>query len=366
MDDLVVAYSKNLSKGGLFLRTDKSLPAGSIVRLHIELPDGGGELVLECRVVYVRDPTDWDSLGQAAGMGIQFVDPDDEARGRIERFIAECSVPSSNAVATPRPSRQVNVLVVDDDEAYCKVASDPFRARGDIVRIAHDGIQAFAECLKEKPDVILCDVQMPKMDGWQLLRLVRSRPALASVAFVLLSQLDSEEARLRGYRLGVDDYIAKPYRPEEVVARADRAFARAEQVGASATTATLRGDLEQVGLAGLLSFLEFEKKTGTLRVLASEPSSLGSTARHSMADLSAPAAVHREARVRVRDGAPVRVEIEGSSGSGSRRRLFELLDWTAGQFEFVQEDVSEPDEIGVPVASLLLEHAQEQDEGRRP
>ena len=61
----------------------------------------------------------------------------------------------------------------------------------------------------------------------------------------------------------------------------------------------------------------------------------------------------------------LRVEIEGSTTRGSRDRLFDLLDWQRGQFEFVQEEVTDADEIKTPVASLLLDHAQQKDEGRR-
>jgi uncharacterized protein (TIGR02266 family) len=340
MDDLVVAYSKNLSKGGLFLRTDRCLPVDSRVRLHLELPDGGGELTVECRVAYVSEPTDWDAIGHPAGMGIQFADPDDSMRARIEAFIAGCEgepPPSSHRSAEPR-----KVLVVDDDAAYARVASEPFLRRGDQVRVAHDGIEALALCIKEPPDVILSDVQMPRMDGWQLLRLVRSRPALAKVPFVFLTSLDGEADRLRGYRLGVDDFIAKPYRPLEVMARADRALSRARQLTQEAETPTLRGDLEQVGPASVLSFLEMERRTGVL-TLSGEP----------------------VASVFLREGAPVAVEIAGMPSIVSQRELFfDVLARLDGPFAFFSREVSVQDRLHTPVTALLLEHARRTDEGR--
>lgn len=342
MDDLVIGYSKNLSKGGLFLRTEKFLPVDTLVRLHIELPDGGGEITVSCRVAFVRDATDWGSVGQPPGMGIQFLETETDAKERVEKFIAECATQEEPTVESRK--KPLDVLVVDDDEPYCTVASEPFRARGDTVRIAHDGIEALAQCLKRAPDVILCDVQMPRMDGWQFLRLVRARPALAAVPFVFLTTLQSEEDRLLGYKLGVDDYIAKPYKPREVVARCDRAVARAERSKKSdRPRATLRGDLQQVGLASVLSFLELEKKTGVLVVSGATSASIW-----------------------IRDGSPLRVEGEIAVGpsapEGPRGRIFALLDLPTGTFEFGAQSVDGRDELNTTFTSLLLEHARRQDE----
>jgi uncharacterized protein (TIGR02266 family) len=350
LDDLVVGYSKNLSKGGLFLRTDRFLPMDARVRLHIELPDGGGEITVECRVVYVRDETDWGSVGQPPGMGIQFLDPNDEARGRIEKFIAEFGMRGAHAAETAPRKTSIRVLVVDDDATYCKLAAEPFRERGDTVAIARDGIEALAQCIRERPDVVLCDVQMPKMDGWQLLRMVRARPALAEVPFVFLTTLTSEEDRLLGYRLGVDDYIEKPYRPLEVVARADRAISRAARrresgAGTPSDKSSLRGDVEQVSLGSVLSFLEMEKKTGVLEVEGLY-----------------------QARLFVRDGSLLRVErevLEHGSATSDREAVFELLDWRRGTFEFQAGKVAGEDRLRSNITSLLLEHARVRDEAAR-
>jgi len=341
LDDLVIGYSKNLSKGGLFLRTPKLLAVDAVVELHIELPDGGGELVTLCRVAFARNAAEAAKSRQPQGMGIQFLDPKDETRSRIERFIAECS---AELPASERPSRALDVLVVDDEEAYCEVAAEPFRARGDTVRIAHDGIDALALCLKARPDIILCDVQMPRMDGWQLLRLVRARPVLASVPIVFLTTLTSEDDRLLGYRLGVDDFIAKPYRPQEVVARADRAVARADKASdAAGERGKLRGDIEQVGVPSVLAFLELEKKTGVLTVAGKQT-----------------------ARVHLRTGSPVRLELDGATaGSRWKELLFEVLDRRAGPFEFTSGDIKCADEIKTSVTALLLEHARRRDEKGR-
>ena len=344
VDELVIGYSKNLSKGGLFLRTEKFLPVDTRVRLHIELPDGGGEITVDCRVAYIREDVDWGSIGQPPGMGVQFLDPNDEARGRIERFIGDCAIRDAQTPDTPRRPRPVRVLIVDDDVPYCNVAAEPFRVRGDSVCIAHDGIEALAMCLKERPDVILCDVQMPRMDGWQLLRMIRARPALVDVPVIFLTTLKGEEDRLLGYRLGVDDYIEKPYRPAEVVIRADRVMARADSARQANKHPTLRGELEQVSVASVLSFLELEKKTGVLHV-------------------DGP----RKVSIVLKGGAPIRLEEAPGTAprSDQKQALFEVLDWRRGQFEFLAQDVSGDDRLRTNVTSLLLEHARVIDESSR-
>jgi hypothetical protein len=150
-----------------------------------------------------------------------------------------------------------------------------------------------------------------------------------------------------GYRLGVDDFIAKPYRPEEVVARADRAVSRAQNArsGGGDALKSLRGDLEQVSVASVLSFLELDKRTGVLRIIGP-----------------------RALRVHLRDGKPVRVAVEGSSAAapgGPKALLFEALEWTSGSFELSAESVIGPDDVNIAITALLLEHARRRDERAR-
>ena len=80
VDDLVVAYSTNLSRGGLFLRTNRLLEKGSTLDLVMHLPDGEEDLLVPCTVVYVRQGKDV----KAEGMGLKFIDPDDCVKKRLE------------------------------------------------------------------------------------------------------------------------------------------------------------------------------------------------------------------------------------------------------------------------------------------
>lgn len=333
----------NVSRGGIFVKTVRFLPLNAVIRLSIELPNSEGSLPATCRVVYVRDQPESAKSGKPAGMGFEILDMTDEHRQSLERLLRERMVTSP----PPPPSRaegRLHVVVVDDDSRYKDQAAEPFRKRGDIVHTTSDGLEALAMCLKSPPDVILSDVQMPRMDGWQLLRLVRARPSLAAVPVVFLTSLGGESERLLGYQLGVDGYIPKPYEPEELLVRVHQIVRRARNARTSpAVRTTLRGEIEHVGISSLLTFLEMERRSGVLLVIGNEV-----------------------ARLFFGDGRLLRAEIEGTDPKlSSRQVLKRVLEFTSGQFEFAAGDVKVDDEVKGTVTGLLLEHAREADEKKK-
>lgn len=342
IDDLVVALTHDLSRGGLFMRTTRFLPINAIVRVHLELPDGGGELPVICRVAYVRGEAEADATGKPAGMGVEFLDLGADKLAQLERFVAEHVPGAATAAAAAAPRRALDIVVADDDETVRAPVVQALRRRGDRVREADDGLTALAACLKQPPDVVVSDVQMPRMDGWQLVRMLRARPTLARVPLVLLTTLSDDESRLTGYRLGVDDYLNKPVRDDELILRVDRVVARAQE-GRGNERRTLRGDLEHVTLGSVLSFLAVEQKTGVLLVVGD-----GS------------------ARVFLRGGAPLRVEIdEVPVRDSDDPALHALLGWSRGQFEFAPQEVACADDLQTSMTALLLEHARRSDEQSR-
>lgn len=245
--------------------------------------------------------------------------------------------------AAGRGPDALDVLVVDDDPRWREYSAEPFVRRGDRVRTVADGLEALSLCVSDPPDVVLTDVNMPRMDGWQLLRMIRARPNLGGVPVVFLTSLDGDEERLKGYQLGVDAYIPKPFHPDELLLRVHRVVRRRRQAAESDTAGTLRGDLENVSAASLLSFLSVERKTGILVVVG-----------------------ERVARVFLREGRALRVELEGDGPTlPSRDALLDILDWHTGQFEFSVERVGGVDEVRSAISALVLEHARRQDEEGR-
>ncbi len=369
IDKRVSLPGVDVSRGGLFVRTERFLPLGSAIKLTIDERDGSASIPMLCRVVYVHDRAAAKATGKPAGMGLELLDIADNQRPMLERLLRRAgapAVPAARAPAAPAyaapapaasapappaaaratPNRRalaaMNIVVVDDDAHYRKLAAEPFIKRGDTVRTTADGLEALSMCLKDPPDVILSDVQMPRMDGWQLLRLVRARPSLATVPVIFLTMLDDDQARLLGYQLGVDGYIAKPYTPEELLVRVHQIVRRTQKSRTSQLLRTmLRGELEHVAPQSLLAFLEVEKQTGILLLVGPDV-----------------------ARLFFKNGELLRAEIEGSSSS-ARDALWALLDWDNGQFEFAPQDVGGHNELGTTVTALLLEHAHHQDEQKR-
>lgn len=330
----------NLSRGGIFVKTVRFLPQNAVIRLSIEVPGTDIVIPATCRVAFVRNQDEAKATGKTAGMGLELLDISDDKRQELEGILAE----KRAALAPQRvetPDEPLRVVVVDDDPRYRDAAAEPFRSRGDSVVTTSDGLEALALCLKDPPDVVLSDVQMPRMDGWQLLRMIRARPSLASVPVVFLTSLGGEAERLLGYQLGVDAYIPKPYQPEELLVRVHQIVRRAKN---SRTTpglrSSLRGDIEHVGLSSLFTFIEMERKSGTLLVIGDDV-----------------------ARLFFSTGKLLRAEIEGAAPPmPSRKSVMRVLDYGHGQFEFAPGDVTAEDELRTTTTALLLEHARLTDE----
>ena len=340
LDQLVVGYSQNLSKGGVFIKTNRLLPLNSVVRLTIVLPDGTSEIECTARVVHIRGKNEA-SETRPSGIAVRFLDMSHENMALVESFIAESSqefIPPQE----PEPIRKkLDVLVVDDDQAYRQLAAQTMAQQGHKVRMAEDGLQGLAACLKNPPDIVISDVQMPRMDGWNFLRTIRSRPSLASTLVIFQTTLGGEQERLKGYQLGVDDYLPKPYKPEELLARLQRLVARSQAKGQ--TDKALRGDLTQVTLPTVLSMLEFEHKTGVVLVVGEST-----------------------CRIFVREGRPLAIELDGAAPDASQAELAaSVLEWSTGQFEFASQDVSQVDRINTSMQGLIMEAARMTDESNR-
>ncbi len=115
------------------------------------------------------------------------------------------------------------VLVVDDDKTLLRFVSEYLEREGFQVAIADRGQKALRQFYKERPEIVLLDVMMPGMDGWEVCARLKE---LADVPVILLTAKTAEADKLRGFRLGVDDYITKPFSMAELVARIQAVLAR--------------------------------------------------------------------------------------------------------------------------------------------
>jgi len=116
------------------------------------------------------------------------------------------------------------LLLIDDDETLLELVADHARITGYRVVTASNGQDGLRRAAEEKPDLIVLDVMMPGMDGWQVCRQLR---AASSVPIIMLTAKGEEYDKLRGFRLGVDDYITKPFSFAELLARIGAILVRA-------------------------------------------------------------------------------------------------------------------------------------------
>lgn len=116
------------------------------------------------------------------------------------------------------------ILVVDDDEKICQILNLYLRSKGYDVVTCKNGMNAlptFEEC---KPDLVILDVMLPGMDGWEILEKLR---VISSVPVIMLTAKGDTSDRIQGLNCGADDYIVKPFDSKELVARIRAVFRRA-------------------------------------------------------------------------------------------------------------------------------------------
>jgi CheY-like chemotaxis protein len=126
--------------------------------------------------------------------------------------------PIRNAALRTEPT----IIVADDDRTTIMMVQSILRTWKINCRVAHNGKDALDLTREIKPDALLLDVGMPDMDGFQVLSALRADPATRTTPIVMLTAAQSETEIVRGFDLGADDYITKPFRAHEMLARLKR------------------------------------------------------------------------------------------------------------------------------------------------
>lgn len=109
------------------------------------------------------------------------------------------------------------VLIVDDDAKLAKLLTTYFEKAGFLTEVDTDGLNALQIVRQRKPDIIVLDLMLPGLDGWEVCQKIRRDN---DTPIIMLTARDDESDRLVGLEIGADDYVTKPFSPKEVVARA--------------------------------------------------------------------------------------------------------------------------------------------------
>ncbi len=122
-----------------------------------------------------------------------------------------------------QPSPQKKVLVIDDNPTIVELIRHAVNMQGKYsVVVAYDGVQGLERFNAEHPDCVIVDVRMPRMDGYQVVRCLRGDSTSAQTPLIILSAMIEEDDQLTGLLSGVDEYLAKPFKPSVLCATLER------------------------------------------------------------------------------------------------------------------------------------------------
>lgn len=121
------------------------------------------------------------------------------------------------------------VLVVDDDEHILRSLAQYLELEEFSVRTASGGAEALAKVEEEKPDLMVLDVMMPEMDGFEVLENLRRKPETEKLPVIMLTARDQHGDVLKGYQMGVSSYMVKPFNLDELVEVINQVFAEASK-----------------------------------------------------------------------------------------------------------------------------------------
>ncbi len=143
--------------------------------------------------------------------------------------------------AADKSAAPAQILVVEDERDIAALVAYHLTKEGYRVRTAGGGPEALDAVSHERPDLIVLDIMLPGFTGYDVLKELRARPDGADIPVVVLTARREEMDRIKGFELGADDYVTKPFSPQELVLRVSAVLRRAQSPALGRTTRTLRG-----------------------------------------------------------------------------------------------------------------------------
>ena len=163
------------------------------------------------------------------------------------------------------------VLVVDDEPLIAQMLTDRLQELYvDVIR-ASNGVEALEMAWEHVPDLILLDIMMPKIDGFEVAKILKENPRTASIPIIFLTALSQVKDKVRGLQLGAEDYVTKPFHFDELLVRVKKVLRKSEAEKSEkggGGLAAVKGKLRDMTLVNLIQFLELEKKTGILSIVS--------------------------------------------------------------------------------------------------
>ena len=123
------------------------------------------------------------------------------------------------------------ILVVDDERHIVRLVEVNLQRAGYDVVVAYDGVEALEVFAREKPDMVVLDVMMPRMDGFEVLKKLQADPESRNVPVIMLTAKAQDADIFRGWSSGVSSYLTKPFNPRELLTFVERIFQSLEDGG---------------------------------------------------------------------------------------------------------------------------------------
>jgi two-component system, OmpR family, response regulator len=248
------------------------------------------------------------------------------------------------------------ILIILDDEWESALLSKFLGEAGYEVHIATEARAGFEQVRALEPDCILCDVNLPDIDGFWVARRVRTEPSrIATTPFLFLVEADDAESRLQGLNVGADVYLVKPFRNEEVTAqvgalidmanrlRQQRDALSADGPASSRSGAAFHGDVAQMSVSTVLTLLELEQRTGRITIRAEDG---------------------KVALLELKEGALTAATLDGKVWEPTPL-VREALAWKRGRFTFRNGEIEAAAGARQSISGIILEAMRLEDEARR-
>jgi Response regulators consisting of a CheY-like receiver domain and a winged-helix DNA-binding domain len=120
------------------------------------------------------------------------------------------------------PHTQRRIMVVEDDHLILRQIAFNLESHGYSVDTAVNGVEAIKRMMNSRPDLLITDIMMPEMDGYELVSSVRADPELKDVPIIMLTARTQDDDMMQGYQSGTDLYLTKPFNPSELITFVDR------------------------------------------------------------------------------------------------------------------------------------------------
>lgn len=253
---------------------------------------------------------------------------------------------AGTAAATAGQQTMPRILIVDDDISVRDVLAEQLAAPDRRVATAADGLEALATATIFAPHLVITDIRMPNMSGWELFLRLRERRETALTPVIFATASRGRRERMRGLRMGAVDYVVKPFDLEELALRVRNALdagARLREAVRRALAGGVAGTLAHLPLGSLLQMLALERRSGVLDVRTEG----------------------LDARLWLRDGNVVAARARGQRELRGADCVFAVLRAHDGSFLFTEAATDVLAELDVPTLSLLLQAARRTDDETR-